>query len=191
MSSPKENAIIYADAQRCLGCHSCELACAVAHSDGHTLNEAVALNLPLHPRNTVIVADGVMMPMQCRQCEDAPCAHVCPTGACRQADGQVKIVEENCVGCKLCVMVCPFGVITVQADRHRGGDDPTNRGVALKCDLCESWRADTGNGDPACVAACPTRAIQLVNLEDYRKALIQARARELAHSHRHMPRAFP
>ena len=186
MPSVKENKIIYANPDHCLTCHSCELACAVAHGDGRDVIAAVAAHLPLHPRNHVVAFEGGAMPMQCRQCEDAPCTFACPTGACRQADGQIQIVEQHCIGCKLCVMVCPFGAITVRSDAHVGEDACTNRGVAKKCDLCTDWRAENGHSDPACVEACPTKAIQMIDLQGYRTALRAARAREIAQSHRHM-----
>lgn len=182
----KENVIIYADAQRCLGCHSCELACAVAHGGSEGLISAVMEDMRLHPRTKVVVADDVMMPMQCRQCENAPCALVCPTGACRQADGQVQINENNCVGCKLCVMVCPFGAITVRSDSAKDFYSVTNQGVAQKCDLCVSWREENGKSTTACVEACPTKAISLIDMHHYREALIKARAKELAQSHKNM-----
>lgn len=186
MPPTKENVIIYANPERCLSCHSCELACAVAHGDGRDMIGAIAANLPLHARNHVVSVDGVNMPMQCRQCEDAPCTFACPTNACRQADGQIQIVEQQCIGCKLCVMVCPFGAITVRSEAAVEQGACTNRGVAKKCDLCVDWRAGAGRTDPACVEACPTKAIRMINLEAYRLALRQARARELAQSHRHM-----
>lgn len=181
-----ENVIIYADAQKCIGCHSCELACAVAHGGVGGLVGAVMKKQPLHPRIKVVESDGVMMPMQCRQCENAPCAMVCPTGACRQENGQVLIEESNCVGCKLCVMVCPFGAITVRRDSFKDDECSTNQGVALKCDLCTSWCAENDKTETACVEACPTKAISLIKMQEYRMALIQARAKELAQSHKHM-----
>jgi carbon-monoxide dehydrogenase iron sulfur subunit len=186
MQLVEENVIIYANPELCLACHSCELACAVAHAEGMDLLSAVVQELPLHPRNRVVIADDVTLPMQCRQCEDAPCTFACPTGACRQADGRVQILEKNCIGCKQCVMVCPFGAITVCSEEHVGKDSITNRGVAKKCDLCVDWRARTGKTETACVEACPTKAIVLVNIKKYRQALVEARARELAQSHRHM-----
>ncbi|MCR6629136.1 MAG: 4Fe-4S dicluster domain-containing protein [Magnetospirillum sp.] len=182
----RENVIIYADPERCLGCHSCELACAMAHSDAHDLVEAVARELPLRARNRVVLGDGVTMPIQCRQCEDAPCTFACPTGACRQAGGQIQINEQACVGCKLCALVCPFGAITVRSEEVVEDGARTHRGVAKKCDLCVSWRGANGKTETACVEACPTRAIRLVDLGAYRLALAEARARELAQSHRHM-----
>ncbi|NLH81893.1 MAG: 4Fe-4S dicluster domain-containing protein [Phyllobacteriaceae bacterium] len=190
MPSQRENHIIYADADRCMTCHSCELACAVAHADGHDMMSAIAVREPLIARNHVVAFEGGAMPMQCRQCEDAPCTFACPTGACRQADGRVDIVEQHCIGCKLCVMVCPFGAITVKSEEHRLEETCTNRGVAKKCDLCVDWRAANGKTETACVEACPTKAIRMIDLEAYRVALRAARAREIAQSHRHMRTAF-
>lgn len=187
MPPVKENLIIYANPDHCLACHSCELACALAHSGGHDLTSAIQKQVPLLPRNQVVSVDGVNLPMQCRQCEDAPCTFACPTNACRQADGQVEIVEQHCIGCKLCAMVCPFGAITVKAEaKPSPAAGMAGRAVARKCDLCSSWRAESGKADPACVEACPTKAIKLVELEAYRDALRQARAAEIAKSHRHM-----
>ncbi len=183
---PRENVIIYAQPDLCMGCHSCELACAVSHAEGHDLISAVAAKLPLQPRNHVVMVDGATMPLQCRQCEDAPCTAVCPTGACRQTDGQVEIIEQHCIGCKLCVMVCPFGAITVRSEAMAEGVSLSNHGVARKCDLCTDWRAETGSTETACVQSCPTKAIQLVDLDEYRKALRDARARELVEATRHI-----
>lgn len=185
MGKNRENEIIYADPEKCLGCHSCELSCAVAHGETN-LQEAVALGRSLRPRNHVVLADGVRMPMQCRQCEDAPCVFACPTGAILQEDGQVKIREKNCLGCKMCVMVCPFGAIAVAAEEQPGVSSRTNRGVAKKCDLCADYRARSGKAAPACVEACPTRAVSLVNIAAYRRALLEARAAELAQSHKYL-----
>jgi len=183
---PRENLIIHAQPDLCMGCHACELACAVAHVEGHDLLSAVAAKLPLQPRIHVVMVDGATMPMQCRQCEDAPCTKVCPTGACRQTDGQVEIIEQHCIGCKLCVMVCPFGAITVRSEVVAEGISLTNHGVATKCDLCVDFRAETGATEPACVQSCPTKAIQLVDLDEYRAALREARARELVEASRHI-----
>ncbi|WP_158913181.1 4Fe-4S dicluster domain-containing protein [Caulobacter sp. S45] len=182
----RENLIIYAEPDLCMGCHSCELACAVAHADGHDLLSAISAHLPLQPRNHVVSVDGATMPLQCRQCEDAPCTSVCPTGACRQTDGQVEIIEQHCIGCKLCAMVCPFGAITVRSEVPAEGAVLTNHGVATKCDLCIDWRAETGSTETACVQSCPTKAIKLVDLDVYRTALREARARELVEATRHI-----
>jgi anaerobic carbon-monoxide dehydrogenase iron sulfur subunit len=190
MQPVEENVIIYANPEKCLSCHTCELACAVAHGGGADLLTAVVNKLPLHPRNRVVLGDGMTLPMQCRQCEDAPCTFACPTGACRQANGQIQIIERNCIGCKQCAMVCPFGAITVRSEEQVVEGSLTNHGVAKKCDLCATWRAENGKSESACVEACPTKALRLVNLKKYRQALVEARARELAESHRHMRVSF-
>ncbi|WP_247751755.1 4Fe-4S dicluster domain-containing protein [Citrobacter freundii] len=182
----KENVMIYANAQKCLGCHSCEMACAVSHGGDNGLFAAVRDQLPLHPRIKVVATGEVNIPMQCRQCDNAPCAMVCPTGACRQTDGQVFINEANCVGCKLCVMVCPFGSITVRRTEQQSTWSVTNQGVAQKCDLCASWCKENGKENTACVEACPTKAISLVDMQTYRQALIKARAKELAQSQKNI-----
>ena len=61
----------------------------------------------------VEMAEGQKMPLVCRHCEDAPCVAVCRTGAMYQdpVTGIVDRNEENCVGCWMCAMVCPYGVI--------------------------------------------------------------------------------
>jgi len=177
----RENAIVFCAPDKCLACHSCELSCAVAHG-GSDLFTSAARGLTLRPRNRVVGAAGVTMPVQCRQCEDAPCAFACPSGAIQQKDGMVSIQEKSCIGCKVCVMVCPFGAISVKAESDSAPDGRTNHGVARKCDLC----AGTGLEQPACIAACPTKAISLVDLDELRQSLLEARVAELAQSHRYL-----
>ena len=178
-----QNKIIYVDPGQCLGCHSCELACALAHSDAADVHAMI--HVPgLFSRTHVVAVDGACVPMQCRQCEDAPCTKVCPTGAMRQAEGKgsVSVNEQACIGCKLCTMVCPFGVVTVIS--RPVADRRTNGGVATKCDLCADWRKAQGKNQTACQEACPTMAIRLVDLAEYRLALVKARAAEIAAAHR-------
>lgn len=179
MSGPNENPIIYADASKCVGCKQCELACSQVHS-GYTLTKAKASQYQLVSRIHVVRVDGVNVPMQCRQCEDAPCAHACPTGAIYQDDGIVKINENRCVGCKVCVMACPFGAIEVVKEGIIE-DGRTNQGVAKKCNLCAHQIDDEGQFHCGCVEACPTGALSLVTITDYRRRLMLARAREASH----------
>ena len=181
MIPDRDTEMIFSDAERCLGCHGCELACAASHGEGD-LFEAAASGKKHHSRIRVVRAGAYTVPVQCRQCDNAPCAIVCPTSAIRREGGRVVIHEKNCVGCKLCMGVCPFGAIAVTAggaadEAGRGG-----RGVARKCDLCAGQR-EGGEAPPACVAACPTGAMQLVKVEAYRAALQEARAEELARAH--------
>jgi Fe-S-cluster-containing hydrogenase component 2 len=82
-------------------------------------------------------------PYACFQCDEAWCMQACPVNAIDvDPDTGAKVVlDEACVGCKLCVIACPFGTILF---------DPASQ-VAAKCDLCA--------GAPACARACPTAAI--------------------------------
>lgn len=182
----QENTMLYVNPSKCLGCHTCEMACAVAHGGDDGLFEAVKQQLPLQSRTKVIAFDDVTMPMQCRQCDNAPCATVCPTDACKQLDGIVQMNEESCIGCKLCIMVCPFGAITVSGNKVKNDAHSTSQGFVVKCDLCRSWRATNDKSETACVEACPTKAIKLLDLKKYREELIKVRARELMQSHKSM-----
>jgi carbon-monoxide dehydrogenase iron sulfur subunit len=159
------------------------MACAVAHSDAEGIFEAVSMN-GLVSRTHVIAVDGASIPMQCRQCEDAPCTKVCPTGAMRQAEGMgsVFLDERSCIGCKLCTMVCPFGAVAVTS--RSMVDGRAYGGVATKCDLCTEWREKHGEDRTACEAACPTKTISLVDLTEYRMVMVRARASEIAAAQR-------
>jgi len=157
--------VIAVDVTKCMGCHSCEVACAVAHSRGKTLLAAIQEQPLPQPRVSVLAAGEMAVPLQCRHCEDAPCVAICPTKALQKPDpeGPVIIDQELCIGCKSCIMVCPFGVITMSADGKS----------IIKCDLCIE-RLNEGE-DPACVEACPTGALQLVTVDE-----LAARSRQLA-----------
>nr|WP_319515820.1 4Fe-4S dicluster domain-containing protein [uncultured Cohaesibacter sp.] len=191
MRSKTPNKIIYVDPQKCLGCHSCEFSCAMAHSASTSMFDVEAMKDAVS-RTHVVRVDDINVPMQCRHCEDAPCTKVCPTGALRQAEGQgsVSINEQSCIGCKLCSMVCPFGVISVVARPDQQANATSNNAIATKCDLCEEWRAQNGETETACEKACPTDAIKLVDLYEYRNALTRARAAEVAKAHKSIQFSF-
>lgn len=147
---------IIVNIEKCLACKSCEIACALAHSRSKVLHEALG-ELPQPQRRVSVQPAGEFaVPLQCRHCENAPCITVCPTNAIHrpQADGPVLVDQDKCIGCKFCVVVCPFGVINISIDGT----------AVLKCDLCIER---TGMGEePACVEACPTRALKLADEEE-------------------------
>lgn len=158
---------IMVEPELCVGCHTCELSCAVAHTRSGTLFGAVLGGEPLSPRNRVVQVAQVRLPTQCRQCEDAPCVKVCPTGATFRTETYTAVNPNLCIGCRLCVMVCPFGAIhtdTVQVGER------TKR-AATKCDLC----VDRPEG-PACVESCPTKALSLVAPRQVMETALQASA---------------
>ena len=144
---------ITVDVGKCLACKSCELACAVAHSKSGVLEEAVSESPKPQSRVKVEAVDEYSVPMQCRHCEDAPCITVCPTAAINRdnPDAPVLINQEKCIGCKFCLAACPFGVISLSSDGK----------AVTKCDFCIA-RTKEGK-KPACVEACPTKALKVVD----------------------------
>jgi len=149
--------IIVVDEKRCLGCRTCEIECALAHSEADGLIDAIHADERPESRIHVEPLGEFGIPLQCRHCEDAPCMMVCPTEAIHRDEeqGPVLIDNERCIGCKFCVLVCPFGVISLSRDGK----------AVIKCDLCIA-RTELGK-EPACVAGCPTGAMQFVEVNEY------------------------
>ena len=151
--------IIACRVEHCLGCRSCEIACALAHSESQDLLGALAEHPRPQRRVTVEVAGGHGLPLQCRHCEEGLCQLVCPTGAIHrdEASGTTQVDEDLCIGCKLCILMCPLGVLRIgEATR-----------ATIKCDQCIERQAE--GMEPACVAACPTHALQFVDREEAAK----------------------
>lgn len=152
--APTKTVIV--DLRRCLACRSCELACAKAHAGYEDIVAAVLSGARLVPRVHVVAAEGYAVPVQCQHCEDAPCAAVCPSGALARdpEDGSIHADPAKCIGCKACIIVCPFGA----AHYDRQGR------AVIRCDLCQDI-VEEGQ-EPSCVAACPTHARRVVDVEE-------------------------
>jgi electron transport protein HydN len=143
----------------------------VAHLDTGVVT-AGAMETPFLPRLNLIRAPRVTMPVQCRQCDDAPCANVCPVEAIVQRDDSIVVKAELCIGCKTCMLACPFGAVDVVPCIAEGepapqpvlhvrtaeGEEAKGVFVAQKCDLCPGRTAG-----PACVEVCPAEAFVVVN----------------------------
>ena len=156
------NKFIFADASKCIGCLNCELACAASHM-GVSLDEAYEMGLKgenLIHRNSVIKVANLTAPMQCMQCEDAPCVNACPIDIIKYENNYVKIYEDDCIGCRSCAMVCPFGAIVMTKSQSTN----VTGLVALKCDLCGG-----DEGKQACVNVCPTDALEVIDYDEYKK----------------------
>lgn len=149
--------MIVVDIEKCVSCHSCELACAVARSKSKNLMEAIFEPQRPVPRIILEQIDGSTVPIHCRHCEDAPCVTVCPSGAITRPapDSPVVLDSSKCIGCRACIMVCPFGVI-------RFGPDGKSM---IKCNLCYD-RLQKGQ-EPACAEACTTNAIRYIPIDEY------------------------
>lgn len=143
------------DVNRCLGCQSCELACAVAHSQSKELFGALLEDTPPRRRIYVQGVGDVSVPVNCRHCEEAMCISVCPTGAMYRDEetGAVLHNRDRCIGCGFCELACPFGAIN-RLPRSK---------IVAKCDLCQD------RGLPACVEACPTGALVFADADDVQR----------------------
>jgi Fe-S-cluster-containing hydrogenase component 2 len=137
--------MIAIDIGKCTGCGTCELMCSFRHHGEFNPRKA-------RIRKTVFLFDELAVPVVCAQCEDAWCERICPSGAIARTlepnsgASVVRVDEQACVGCKMCMLACPFGNIVV-------GD----QGRAEKCDLCD--------GDPQCVKFCARGALHFVDSE--------------------------
>lgn len=96
------NRFVIADSRHCIGCFACQAACVENHRK---------VGLQAYPRLMVTYTPEGTMPLQCRQCEDAPCGVVCPVKAIVSQNNTIRLNEGLCIGCKMCGLACPFGVV--------------------------------------------------------------------------------
>ena len=153
------NSFVIADASKCIGCRTCEIACAVAHAGAAS---ASLDRSRFFPRLKVIKGATVSVPVLCRQCENAPCASVCPHDALVRHHDSIQVIQARCIGCKSCVIACPFGAIDVVLATSTAGA----KSEVHKCDLCVDVAPS-----PSCVRVCPTSALTLVNAGDLQKRI--------------------
>ncbi|HDZ90097.1 MAG: 4Fe-4S dicluster domain-containing protein [Deltaproteobacteria bacterium] len=144
---------LFQDTKKCIGCHSCEVACKSSK------------DLPVGPKLCEIITIGPTfvggLPkaaytfMPCFHCEDPWCVAACPTGAMqrREKDGIVFLDPTLCVGCKTCMSACPWGAPQWNPET----------GKAVKCDYCID-RIDRGQ-QPACVTVCTTHCLHFAPAE--------------------------
>lgn len=157
---------IIANPQTCIGCHACEVACVFTYHQGKhpDIREQFQPRIKVHK-----ITQGrkkVYTALACRQCENAPCVRSCPSNALKQGEEKVYLDKSLCIGCKACVVACPFGAIrmvdeSIESSLGVGNTESVfNNSVAHKCDLCDGRRES-----PACQAACPTGSIKLVSID--------------------------
>jgi Fe-S-cluster-containing hydrogenase component 2 len=146
------NKILVVDYEKCTGCRACEMACAVSHA---------GVSNPAKSAIRVVkrLRDGLNVPVICQQCEDPACANICSVQAIsRDEETDAVVVDlERCVGCRMCMVACPFGAVAYNVDQRQ----------AIQCDLC-------GGADPWCVRFCDSGALTfrpaaVVNLEKKRE----------------------
>ena len=169
------------DLQKCIGCYSCMISCKQEHflPPGVFWNRIIVGEAGTYP-----AVSKQMYPVLCNHCTEAACVKACPTRATtRREDGIVTIDYTKCVGCRYCLIACPYQQRTFYADGDKEyypgqglteyeviGRElyPLEKGTVMKCNFCVE-RIDDGikkglrpgidrEATPACVIACPTEA---------------------------------
>lgn len=168
------------DLKRCVGCYGCQISCKAEHFTPPGITWAVVLKAEEGKFPSV---RRLSLPLLCMHCAEPACEKVCPSGATvKEADGTVTVDKETCIGCRYCMVACPYGARYFN-DRELnyygsyrtpyeemgaappGGEASEHRtGRVEKCDLC-SQRRERGL-EPACVANCMTKARYFGDLED-------------------------
>ena len=134
--------MILAHPQKCVSCHLCEGACSFQHEGAF---QPAKSRIHVHD----FVDEAMYVPVTCFHCADAPCLSNCPTYAITRdpVTGIVSVNDDKCIGCKMCMVACPFSVMSFHEEKN----------VSQNCDLC--------GGDPQCVKICTYDALEYVDVE--------------------------
>lgn len=160
------------DVDHCTGCKGCEIACK--NENNIPLGERWNRLLLCGPYGKYPDLSQYYLPTHCQQCGNAPCVEVCPTEASyRDPETNIVLVnKEKCIGCKYCIMACPYGVRAWNPKEH----------VVEKCTLCQHL---TSAGElPQCVKVCSVQCRYYGDLDDPNSDASKVLAAKSEHVHR-------
>ena len=153
----------YINSGICSGCKTCQVACKDKNDlqGGIRFRRVFEISGGGWNRKGETWSQDVFaynLSHSCNHCEHPRCVDACPTGAMHRGEkGIVDIDPGKCVGCKYCSWACPYDA--PRFDRERG--------IMTKCNLCLDYLQ--AGRDPACVSACPMRAIEVGDIRELRK----------------------
>ncbi|WP_309375850.1 sulfate reduction electron transfer complex DsrMKJOP subunit DsrO [Rhodoferax sp.] len=144
------------DSGKCTaGCNDCVTACNTENGlSGGTLPTDSQWIRKIEIKQ-IRSGETQSLPMMCQHCAEPPCVDVCPTGASfKRADGIVLVDKHICIGCRYCMMACPYKARSFvhSPQTNQNPDVPRGMGTVEACTLCVH-RVDRGE-QPACVSAC-------------------------------------
>ncbi len=177
------------DLNKCAGCYSCQISCKAEHALPPDVFWARCL---ISERGAYPAVTKQILPVLCNHCKEAPCLKVCPTGATnRRDDGIIYVDYDKCMGCRYCVIACPYQHRTFLSDSNKGYHPeegltelevmtrrlyPLQEGTVVKCNFCME-RVSEGlmrglkpgvdrEATPVCVINCPANARYFGDLDD-------------------------
>lgn len=149
------------------GCNDCVAACNKENGLSGGLSPTDSQWIRKIELKDMRAGRTLSLPMMCQHCAHPPCVDVCPTAASfKRADGIVLVDRHRCIGCRYCMMACPYKARSfVHEPLHdQNPDVPRGKGTVESCTMC-AHRVDRGQ-QPACAEACPNKAILFGNLND-------------------------
>lgn len=163
------------------GCDACVKACATENGINETVKDARQGSQWIRKIDLKDPKTGQehSLPMLCQHCANPPCVDVCPTGASmKRADGIVLVDRHICIGCRYCMLACPYKARSLvhMPLTTQNPEVPRGQGCVESCTFCVQ-RVDKGM-KPACVEACPEGAMLFGNLNDPNSEIAQRVAKE-------------
>ncbi len=144
---------ILTDTTKCIGCHLCVEACKEVNHLPNDMPRRWDMRDGLSADNWTAVIrrdDDKFVRKQCRHCLEPACVASCPVAALHKTNlGPVVYDKTRCIGCRYCMMACPYGIPRYQWD--------STVPYIQKCVLCYDTRLKHGR-EPACTEICPTKA---------------------------------
>ena len=148
------------DTTKCVTeCDACVSACATENGINETVADRRQASQWIRKIDIKDPRNGRQhsLPMMCQHCAEPPCVDVCPTGASmKRADGIVLVDRHVCIGCRYCMMACPYKARSFVHEplTQQKPEVPRGKGTVESCTMCVH-RVDKGEA-PACVTACKT-----------------------------------